>query len=512
MNIHKITEDKYLVTDGDIVEIVDKQKADAMMVEKKDSEKKDDKKSGKYFFNTVLFFTNDRDPESNKTLKNLEDAIKGQDIELVIFVADEVSYKATDKKITISDSKTKFVIDNQSNVDTIVIARLGVQDSEECMACVKELQEWGLYVLNPVQAAEKASNKYESAVLLERHGIPQPRFVLIEKNDLKDGMKSLSKKLKNIYDDAGDDDGTEKREYVVKILDGHGGTGVFMSDEKEILAILQFAFAVDEELQLLVQRKEDGDGGDIRVHVITTRTGQKIIASMKRVKISKDFRSNVSLGATAETVELTEEQEKIAKDVAAVSGMPWTAVDIMPLKKKNVDGYSNVVLEYNASPGSDGISAVIKKNFCKVLLDAINDINELVLQPKSIGYRENITIVFDEKNSLELEVKLDTGNGAYSSTIGCDKIDVNGDDITATIKGKTMHFKKHGVSKPKVGQVREERTTVIIPRIKIGSRQLLDVEFALVDNRDKSTDVLLNRDVMSKMAYNINPAKRHLLD
>ena len=54
--------------------------------------------------------------------------------------------------------------------------------------------------------------------------------------------------------------------------------------------------------------------------------------------------------------------------------------------------------------------------------------------------------------------------------------------------------------------------TVIIPRINIRSRQLLDVEFALVDNRDKSTDVLLNRDVMSKLAYNINPAKQHLLD
>ena len=54
---------------------------------------------------------------------------------------------------------------------------------------------------------------------------------------------------------------------------------------------------------------------------------------MKRKKIGGDFRSNVSLGATAEKVELTPEQEEIALKVAKISGMPWCAVDIMPLVK-----------------------------------------------------------------------------------------------------------------------------------------------------------------------------------
>ena len=82
------------------------------------------------------------------------------------YVAEEVTYKATDKFIKISDTKTKFTVDKQSNVDTIVISRLGVLDSEECMECVKELQDWGFFVLNPIQAAQKASNKYTSSVLL----------------------------------------------------------------------------------------------------------------------------------------------------------------------------------------------------------------------------------------------------------------------------------------------------------------------------------------------------------
>lgn len=480
-------------------------------------EEKDNKKENKkYFFKNILFFTNDRKSESNKTLKNLEEAIKDIGVEIFTFVAEEVSYKAKDNKIEFNDSKNKYKIDKQSNIDTIVIVRLGAQDSEECMELIKELQDWGLFVINPIQYAKRASNKYTSSVLLERYEIPQPRFALLQKNDIDEGEESLNKKLNLIYDDLGQDEKEDKKkEYVVKILNGHGGTGVFMVTGKTILSVLQTIFAIDPERELLLQRKEEADGGDIRVHVLTMRTEQHILAAMKRVKISGDFRSNVSLGASAEPVELTKEQEEIALKVAQVSGMPWCAVDIMPLvKDSNPEIGDNVVLEYNASPGTDGISEVIGENFMKILLDNINDINELVLAPKSIGYIENIKFQFesDSEDIVEMEAKLDTGNGAKASTIGCESLNEDGDYILAKIEGKEYKFKKHGQSKAIVGQITEPRTTVIIPCIQIGSRKLLDVEFALVDNRKKKQKVLLNRDIMSKMGYMINPAKEHSLE
>ena len=210
-------------------------------------------------------------------------------------------------------------------------------------------------------------------------------------------------------------------------------------------------------MELLLQKKEEIDGGDIRVHVLTTRTKQQILAAMKRVKLGNDFRSNVSLGATVEPVELTNEQEEIALKVAKISGMPWCAVDIMPLVKgSNPEIGDNVVLEYNCSPGTEGISEVIGENFCKILLDAINDINELVLAPKSIGYIENIKFMMDNDEEFELEAKFDTGNGAKASTIGCDSVQVVGDKVSAVIDGKTYRFKKEGVSNPTVGQIKEE--------------------------------------------------------
>lgn len=482
-----------------------------------DDSKEDSKESkeNNYFFSNIIFFTNERDSSKNKTLKNLEDAIKGMDINLYVFKHDELDYKAKDDYIKISDSKTKLKIDKQSNIDTIVIVRLGAKDSEQCVECIKELQEWGLFVINPIQSVKKASNKYTSAVLLEKYEVPQPKFTLLTKHDVKNGQESLNKKLKKIYSDIGEDEKEDKKkEYVIKLLDGHGGTGVFMCNGKTILAILQAMFAVDDKLELLLQKKEEADGGDIRVHVLTMRTKQNILAKMKRVKISGDFRSNVSLGATAEKIELTKEQEEIALKVGKISGMPWCAVDIMPIVKgSNPELGDNAVLEYNSSPGTEGISDVLDENFVKILLDSINDINELTLFPKSIGYIENITFKFnDSDEKLTMAAKLDTGNGAYASTIGCDRLDVSENKVVATINGKDYTFEKHGSSSPKVGQEKETRITVIIPEIQIGSRKLLNVEFALVDNRKKSTKVLLNRDVLSKLAYMINPAKKHTIE
>lgn len=469
-----------------------------------------------FFFKNILFFTNDRDSKTNKTLKNLEQAIKGKGVNIYPFVAEEIDYKATDTKIKFNDNVNKYTIDTQSNVDTIVITRLGAQDSDECIELIKELQDWGFFVLNPIEASQTASNKYTSAVLMERYGIPQPKFTLLSANDIAKGEESLQKKLKLIYKDVGEDEKADKKkEYVVKILDGHGGTGVFMVTGKTILSILQAIFAIDPERELLLQKKEEADGGDIRVHVLTMRTEQKILASMKRVKISGDFRSNVSLGATAEPVTLTPEQEEIALNVAKISGMPWCAVDIMPLKAgSNPEIGDNVVLEFNCSPGTDGISTVIGENFMSILLKEINDINQLVLQPKSIGYLEDVNFTFDENDEDEVtfEAKFDTGNGAKATTIGCEKVEQKGHQVIATIEGKEYKFKLEGESNAIVGQVVEDRPTVLIPCIRIGSRKLLNVECALVDNRNKKQKILINRDIMSKMAYLINPAKKHVLD
>lgn len=472
-------------------------------------------------FKHIIVFTNDRDDKDNKTLKNIKEAIetlkksKAEIIpELHIFVAAEMEADDREEKIVLTDGDERFTIEKESNLDTLIFSRLGVQGEDQCEHIVKLLQDRGFLVLNPVQYAALACDKYQSAVLFQKGEIPQPNFCLMTKDILYD-EKQYNEAMRNVYPqwNEKDPDKNEELTFVVKILDGHGGTGVAMIDGKKILAIFQMIFAIDPERRLIVQKKEEADGGDIRVHVLTLRDRQVILACMKRVKIGGDFRSNVSLGATAEPVKLTPEQEQIALKTAQLSKLPWCAVDIMPLVKgSNPEIGDNVVLEINASPGTKGISDVLDENFINILLNELTDPGLFMLQDKTAGFVESVNINFGDGVEKAFLAKLDTGNSTTASTIEVGKHEVNGNKITFTIDGKKMTFDKAGTSKAKAGEQVYERNTIIIPEITLGLRKLKNVPFSIVESREnKSTNVLLNRDTLSKLGYVVHPNNAHVL-
>ena len=472
-------------------------------------------------FKHIIVFTNDRDTKNNKTLKNIEDAIKRlkkdkADVipELHVFVAAEIQADDDAHEIIISNGDEKFTINKESNLDTLVFARLGVQEEDNAEHIVKVLQDRGFLVLNPVQYSALACNKYDSAVLFKKGNIPQPNFTLMTKDILYD-EKQYNEAMKEVYPEWNekDPDKNEELSFVMKILDGHGGTGVAMVDGKKILAFLQMIFAIDPERKLILQKKEEADGGDIRVHVLTLRDKQIILAKMKRVKLGGDFRSNVSLGAEAAPVELTPEQEQIALKTAQLSKLPWCAVDIMPLVKgSNKEIGDNVVLEINASPGTDGISEVIEENFVNVLLNELTDPSLFYLQEKTAGFIEAVTVKFDDNSSKEFLAKLDTGNSTKASCLEVGELTEKGKNISFTLEGKTYTYEIIDHSQAKAGEETYTRPIIILPEITCGLRKLKNVPVALVKSRDnKTTNMLLNRDAMSKLGYVINPNTAHIL-
>lgn len=471
-------------------------------------------------FKHIIFFTNDRDPKENKTLKNILDAIdelkkhKCPVIpELHIFVAAQVVADDDEKEITISDDKEEFTIKEQSNIDTLIFSRLGVQGEDECEHIVNLLVDRGFLVLNPIKYSKLASNKYETAVLLQKGEIPQPRFCLMTKDVLYDEKLYLDA-MKEVYPEfTGDGDKDEKLQFVIKILDGHGGTGVALIDGKRILAIFQMIFAIDPERQLIVQKKEEADGGDIRVHVLTLRDRQVILAAMKRIKIKSDFRSNVSLGAEAEPVKLTPEQEQIALKAAKLSKLPWCAVDIMPLVKgSNKELGDNVVLELNASPGTNGITEVIKENFVNVMLSELKDPGEFYLQNKVAGYMERADVVFEEGDKpITVLAKLDTGNGAKASHIEVGKYELKDKKVSFSLNGKNYTFDIVDESHAKTGSEEHNRPIIKINELSVGLRKVKNVRMAIVETRDKSTNMLINRELLAKLGYVISSNETHLL-
>lgn len=478
-----------------------------------------DQKEVSNIFKHIIVFTNDRDPKENKTLKNILDAVdefkKAKTVvpEVHVFVAADIDAKEDESEITIKDEKETFTITEQNNTDTLVFSRLGVQDEYECEHIVKLLQDRGFLVLNPVQYAAVACNKYETAVLLQKANIPQPNFTLMTRDILYD-EKLFIEHMREVYKDWDDKDPdkNEDKEVVIKILDGHGGTGVFLSNGKRMTAILQAIFAIDKERELIIQKKEEADGGDIRVHVLTLQDRQVILAAMKRVKLGGDFRSNVSLGATAEPVKLTKEQEQIALHTAKVSKLPWCAVDIMPIVKgTNKELGENAVLEINASPGTDGISDVIKQNFVRVLINQLNDPKEFYLQDKTAGYIECVDI--DWGNGFKQYLaKLDTGNGAHASHIEVGNYEEKDNKISFSVDGKNYTFDIVDRSHARTGdEEKHDRPIINIPVIKLGLRCAKNIKMAIVKSRDKSTNILLNREVLSNLGYVVSPRQTHIL-
>ena len=477
-------------------------------------------KDYKNIFENIIVFTNNRDSDKNKTLKNIEEAIdnlkkaKCKVIpKLYTFVSDELTYSTDDSGIlTITDGDLTLDFKTISNVDTLVFSRLGVQGRDNCEHVVSLLQDRGFLVLNPVRYSELASNKYDTAVLLRKGEIPQPRFCSMTKSILYDEEQYLES-MRDVYPEwSKDPDKNEDFKLVCKILDGHGGTGVFMTDGKKLNAILQTIFAVDPERQLIIQRKEEGDGGDIRVHVLTLRDEQKILACMKRQQLGGDFRSNVSLGAEAIKVELTDEQEQIALRAAKISRLPWCAVDIMPLKKgSNKEVGDNVVLELNASPGTDGISEVIGFNFINVLLNELDDPKKFYLQDKVAGFLETVDIAMVD-SSAPLLAKLDTGNGAVASHLEVGDYEEKDGKVTFKFNGKSITMKVIGHSKAVTGTQEHNRPIVVAKSISLGMRKQYDIPIAIVRSRDgKSSNVLINRELLSWLGYVVSPSQTHIL-
>lgn len=467
-------------------------------------------------FKHILVFTNNKDPKDNKTLKEIMDAIKvlPEKPELHIFNTAHVDMDDMEREINISDGTEEFTINKESNLDTLIFSRLTVQDNDECAHAVQVLQDRGFLVLNPVKYTEVASNKYDSACLFEKGEIPQPRFCLMTKEILYD-EKQFNENIRDIYPkyDPDNKDAAEKMEVVIKILDGHGGTGVMALNCKNMISVLQCIFAIDPERQLIIQKKEESAGGDIRVHVLTLRNKQIILAAMKRDQIKGDFRSNVSLGAEAEGVKLTPEQEQIALKTAMLSKLPWCGVDIMSLKPgTNDEGMLNVVLEINASPGTAGISEVIGENFINILLDNLDDPSEFMLQNKAAGYIETASVKFGDGIEKKFLAKLDTGNSTTASMLEVGEYTIKGKNITFNIDGKEVTFKIIANSRARAGEELYTRPVIMVPEITLGLRKLNNVRIAIVKHREnKTTNMLLNRDTLSRLGYMVDPATSHIL-
>ena len=109
--------------------------------------------------------------------------------------------------------------------------------------------------------------------------------------------------------------------YVMKSVDGHGGDEVFLIRNE---AELSDALSMLKGRKLLFQEFCDTPGLDKRVYIV----GNKVVGCMLR-KGADDFRSNYSLGGSAEFSPLTADEAEIVDKILSALDIGHAGIDLI---------------------------------------------------------------------------------------------------------------------------------------------------------------------------------------
>lgn len=232
--------------------------------------------------------------------------------------------------------------ENIKNLDAI-IPRIYPERAFLGLAVLRQFELMGVYPLNNSLAIMRARDKLRSLQILSKHSIPMPATGFVNSpTDADDILVSLG-----------------GAPIVIKLVEGMRGEGVVLAETKTAAKSVIEAF-VNLNANILVQEYiKESCGNDVRCFVV----GNQVVASMERRAQEGEFRANVSLGATAHPVKITEKERAMAIKAAKSHGLIVAGVDILRTKK------GSLVLEINSSPGLKGIERASGVNVAEAMLD-----------------------------------------------------------------------------------------------------------------------------------------------
>ena len=367
------------------------------------------------------------------------------------------------------------------DADTIVFIRGDVTKKDSYMDLISQIERYGIACNNTRETIEVCCDKFRTYLRLQEIGMNQPKTVLIP-NDTPEAVDAAHEALDN------------KFPMVLKTLSGSKGVGVLLIEtERSLQSQISLIYKIDPYTDILLQEYIESDY-DVRCVIVN----KEIVGAMKRNKITDDFRSNASQGATVELITLTElEKQECLKAAKGVNGQ-WCGVDFIPADNRDKD--APYILEVNHSAGSKAISEALEEDITKMVLKLYFDRDMWRKEPKQCGVLETF-----EVDGAVLTGKLDTGNSTSVCSLHADDVEVKGKKVTWTMNGD-----KH--SKPL------HRTIELIKPAESRPVVLMDVEFLNTTyevevSLDKRNQIpfLVNRDFMQRANLMINPARKFML-
>lgn len=377
-----------------------------------------------------------------------------------------------------ADDDEGFVLD----ADTIVMNRGSVTRKDSYLDLISQIERYGIATCNPRECIEVCSDKFRTYLRLQEIGMNQPRTVLIP-NDEPETVDRAHEALDNEFP------------MVLKTLQGSKGVGVLLIEtERSLQSQVSLIYKIDPFCDILLQEYIESDY-DVRVVIVN----REIIGAMKRNKITGDFRSNMSQGAKADEVELTDlEKDQCLQAAKAVNGQ-WVGVDFIPAKNRDKD--APYIIEVNHSPGTAGISNIIKQNVSELVIDKYMDREIWKYSPKECGVLETMEI-----DGEEMTAKLDTGNNTTVCSLHAEDVNIKGKKVTWT----GWHGKKHSAKLERMVSLIKPEDERPVVKMEINFLNTIYEQEVSLDKRN-SIPFLVNRDFMKRANLMINPARKFLL-
>jgi ribosomal protein S6--L-glutamate ligase len=201
-------------------------------------------------------------------------------------------------------------------------------------------------VINPPRAIEAAVDKYLALAKMQAAGLAIPRTTVCQ--TVEDAMQSFHR--------LGGD-------VVVKPLFGSEGRGIVrLSDEG--LALRAFSMLTQLSAVAYLQEFIPHEGLDLRLLVI----GDRVLGMRRRNH--RDWRTNVSRGATTEPLEVDDRLANMALRAARAVGAPLAGVDLLPGR----DGQLYAI-EVNAVPGWKALAQTLQTDVAALVLQYLESLS-----------------------------------------------------------------------------------------------------------------------------------------
>jgi len=229
-----------------------------------------------------------------------------------------------------------------------VIPRIGASVTFYGAAVIRQLEMMGVFCMNDSVAITRARDKLRSLQILSKKGIGMPVT----------GFAHSMAEIEDLIRMVGGPP------LVIKFLEGTQGIGVILVETTNAARSVLEAF-LGLKVNIMVQEFiREANGSDLRCFVV----GGKVVAAMMRsAKSPEEFRSNLHRGGSAEPVQLTDEERKMAVRAAHIIGLNVAGIDMIRSNR------GPLIMEVNASPGIEGIERTTGVNVAGEIIKFIEE-------------------------------------------------------------------------------------------------------------------------------------------